>query len=73
MDKIEEHWTLEDLFYNREDLSGWEIIRWLRLRYPGEFVEPTKVDVIKSYYIGWKLGTFRVEGDKVGLREWDSN
>jgi hypothetical protein len=68
-----ELWTLEDLFYNSEDLTSKDVVRWLRMKYPSVEVDPEQVAIIMALYDGWKRGTIFVDGDLAGLREWRSN
>lgn len=74
-ERIQEYWTLEDLFHNKEDLSGWEVLQWLRMRDPGRGRGDLakEVAVIMVAYEGWKQGTMFVDEDKIGLREWRRN
>ncbi len=65
--------TLEDLFHNNEDLSGWEILRWLRFYHKRTHIEPHEVLTLQGLYEGWKSGIFKIVGDNVVLRKWESN
>ena len=73
MFRPENYLTLEELFYNNEDLSGYEILQWLRFYLSRPRIEPYEVATIKGLYEGWKQGIFRIEGDGVRLREWEDN
>jgi len=73
MARLDECETLEDLFYNREDLTGWEVLQWLRMRGVSGEDLVSQTAVTMTVYDGWKQGLFLVEGDVVGLREWKSN
>jgi len=75
MRNVEEYWTLEDLFYNSEDLSYGDVRQWVKMRYPHlkNGALERQVDVVFGIYDGWKQGTFFVNGDNVGLRHWRSS
>lgn len=67
--------TLEELFYSKEDLAGYDIVKWLRHKNPEA---PQKevfehATVLQAVYEGWKAGQFFTEGDTIGLREWSRN
>ena len=68
MERIDELWTLEDLFYNVDGLTRPKVVEWLQNR--DLSIEPTTVETILGTYDGWKRGEFFVEGDNVGLRKW---
>ena len=69
----EEYPNLEDLFLNNEDLTGWQVMQWLRFIRGRQHIEPSEILVVKDMHAGWKLGLLKVEGNMVSLREWDYN
>lgn len=68
-----EYLTLEELFYNNEELSSWEILQWLRFKHNRQHIEPHEINTVVGLYKGWKDGLFKVSGDMVELRDWSGN
>lgn len=67
--------NLEELFFGKDYLYGYEILEFLRRMRPDQTSSErlSQAKLIAAIFDGWKEGIFFVDGDSVGMREWQRN
>jgi hypothetical protein len=75
MGRVDVLWTLEDLFYNIDNLTMRDILEWIMMKYPHltEKEILNAAGVVHTLHRGWKEGKFFIRGDNVGLRDQSKN